>query len=90
MANDLNSHEKEVDMEASPSTESTILTGRGLFVVFVAMQLSILLTALDQTILATALPRIVSLPVPTEFGRRRLLPILVYKYGCAICPTGST
>ncbi|KAJ6530991.1 ABC transporter [Mycena vulgaris] len=44
----------------SSSTESAILTGRRLAVVFVAMLLSILLIALDQTILATALPRIAS------------------------------
>ncbi|KAJ7194181.1 ABC transporter [Mycena pura] len=40
--------------------ESTILTGKRLAVVFVAMLLSTLLTSLDQTILATALPRIAS------------------------------
>ncbi|KAJ7116936.1 major facilitator superfamily domain-containing protein [Mycena epipterygia] len=39
---------------------STILTGKKLAVVFTAMLLSILLIALDQTILATALPRIAS------------------------------
>ncbi|KAJ6577047.1 transporter [Mycena vulgaris] len=37
-----------------------ILTGRKLAVVFVALLLSLLLIALDQTILATALPRIAS------------------------------
>ncbi|KAJ7212655.1 ABC transporter [Mycena pura] len=40
--------------------ESTILTGKRLAVVFVAMLMSVLLVALDQTILATALPRIAS------------------------------
>jgi len=40
--------------------EATVLTGKKLFVVFVAMLLSLLLIALDQTILATALPRIAS------------------------------
>ncbi|KAJ7911353.1 ABC transporter [Mycena leptocephala] len=40
--------------------ESTILTGKKLAIVFVAMLLSVLLIALDQTILATALPRIAS------------------------------
>jgi EmrB/QacA subfamily drug resistance transporter len=40
--------------------ESTILTGKRLAVVFVALLLSLLLIALDQTILATALPRIAS------------------------------
>ncbi|KAL8277526.1 hypothetical protein RQP46_010081 [Phenoliferia psychrophenolica] len=40
--------------------ESTILRGKKLAVVFTAMLLSILLIALDQTILATALPRIAS------------------------------
>ncbi|KAJ7132708.1 ABC transporter [Mycena filopes] len=50
--------EKDV---VEPSVDpSTILTGRKLAVVFVAMLLSILLIALDQTILATALPRIAS------------------------------
>ncbi|KAJ7119611.1 ABC transporter, partial [Mycena epipterygia] len=39
---------------------STILTGKKLAIVFIAMLLSILLVALDQTILATALPRIAS------------------------------
>ncbi|KAJ6577048.1 transporter [Mycena vulgaris] len=39
---------------------STILTGRKLAVVFVALLLSLLLIALDQTILSTALPRIAS------------------------------
>ncbi|KAJ7897440.1 ABC transporter [Mycena leptocephala] len=38
----------------------TILTGRKLAVVFVALLLSLLLIALDQTILSTALPRIAS------------------------------
>ncbi|KAK7038035.1 major facilitator transporter-like protein [Favolaschia claudopus] len=40
--------------------EGTILTGRRLAVVFFAMMLGILLLALDQTILATALPHIAS------------------------------
>ncbi|KAJ7432390.1 ABC transporter [Mycena latifolia] len=39
---------------------STILTGKKLAIVFVAMLLSLLLIALDQTILSTALPRIAS------------------------------
>ncbi|KAJ7580571.1 ABC transporter [Mycena floridula] len=39
---------------------STILTGSKLAIVFVAMLLSLLLIALDQTILSTALPRIAS------------------------------
>ncbi|KAJ6549679.1 major facilitator superfamily domain-containing protein [Mycena capillaripes] len=38
----------------------TILTGKKLAIVFVAMLLSLLLIALDQTILSTALPRIAS------------------------------
>ncbi|KAJ6560942.1 transporter [Mycena sp. CBHHK59/15] len=42
------------------SPPSTILTGKKLAVVFVAMLLSLLLIALDQTILSTALPRIAS------------------------------
>ncbi|KAJ7723274.1 ABC transporter [Mycena maculata] len=40
--------------------ESQILSGRKLAVVFSAILLSVLLTALDQTILSTALPRIAS------------------------------
>ncbi|KAJ7624719.1 major facilitator superfamily domain-containing protein [Roridomyces roridus] len=45
-----------------PATEgsSQILTGRKLYLVFTALLLSMLLTALDQTILSTALPRIAS------------------------------
>ncbi|KAJ7052196.1 ABC transporter [Mycena amicta] len=45
---------------APEADADTILTGRKLAVVFVAMLLSVLLVALDQTILATALPRIAS------------------------------
>ncbi|KAF7358092.1 Major facilitator transporter-like protein [Mycena venus] len=47
---------------SSPPTSDpdTILTGRKLAIVFVAMLLSLLLIALDQTILSTALPRIAS------------------------------
>jgi MFS family permease len=41
-------------------SSAEILTGKKLAVVFVAMLLSLLLIALDQTILATALPRIAS------------------------------
>ncbi|KAF7967625.1 hypothetical protein HWV62_33643 [Athelia sp. TMB] len=40
--------------------EDTILTGKRLLVVFIAILMSLLLIALDQTILATALPRIAS------------------------------
>nr|CRX79077.1 hypothetical protein ls5930a1_00117 [Leucosporidium scottii] len=43
-----------------PVDESLLLTGKKLALVFTAMLLSILLIALDQTILATALPRIAS------------------------------
>ncbi|KAF8146929.1 transporter [Mycena galopus ATCC 62051] len=43
-----------------PALPDTILTGRKLAIVFVAMLLSLLLIALDQTILSTALPRIAS------------------------------
>ncbi|KAF7326744.1 Major facilitator transporter-like protein [Mycena venus] len=42
------------------SDPDTIMTGKRLAVAFAAMMLSQLLTALDQTILATALPRIAS------------------------------
>ncbi|GAA5937593.1 MDR family MFS transporter [Sporobolomyces koalae] len=45
---------------AQPTPESFILTGKRLALVFVSMLLSLLLVALDQTILATALPRIAS------------------------------
>ncbi|KAJ7767000.1 ABC transporter [Mycena maculata] len=49
------------DAAAGPAImESTILSGKRLAVVFVSMMLSILLVSLDQTILATALPRIAS------------------------------
>ncbi|KAJ7082363.1 major facilitator superfamily domain-containing protein [Mycena belliarum] len=44
----------------APPAPSTLLTGRKLAVVFGSMLLSVLLIALDQTILATALPRIAS------------------------------
>ncbi|KAJ3997132.1 ABC transporter [Lentinula boryana] len=44
--------------QAAP--ESTIVTGKKLALIFVAMLLSLLLIALDQTILSTALPRIAS------------------------------
>ncbi|KAJ7775383.1 transporter [Mycena metata] len=43
-----------------PANPSTVLTGKRLAVVFVAMLLSLFLVALDQTVLATALPRIAS------------------------------
>ncbi|KAJ7737809.1 ABC transporter [Mycena maculata] len=48
------------DGKAPPPDPSTILTGRKLAIVFIAMLLSLLLIALDQTILSTALPRIAS------------------------------
>ncbi|KAJ7602286.1 ABC transporter [Mycena polygramma] len=51
-------HEK-VEEPSAPLPD-TILTGKKLAVVFVAMLLSLLLIALDQTILSTALPRIAS------------------------------
>ncbi|KAF7378123.1 Major facilitator transporter-like protein [Mycena sanguinolenta] len=40
--------------------QSTVLTGKRLWAVFVALLFTVLLVALDQTILATALPRIAS------------------------------
>ncbi|KAK7039735.1 major facilitator transporter-like protein [Favolaschia claudopus] len=52
-------HEKSVEKAASAGGY-TILTGKKLAVVFTAMLLSQMLIALDQTILATALPRIAS------------------------------
>ncbi|KAJ7756579.1 ABC transporter [Mycena metata] len=45
---------------ASDSEPSTLLTGKKLVAVFVALMLSIFVVTLDQTILATALPRITS------------------------------
>ncbi|KAJ7646955.1 ABC transporter [Roridomyces roridus] len=47
-------------MASTTHPQDGVLTGRRLAVVFIAMMLSILLVALDQTILATALPRIAS------------------------------
>ncbi|KAF7364622.1 Major facilitator transporter-like protein [Mycena venus] len=47
-------------VEIMDGAENTILTGRKLYIIFSAMLLSILLIALDETILATALPRIAS------------------------------
>ncbi|KAF7364345.1 Major facilitator transporter-like protein [Mycena sanguinolenta] len=46
--------------KAPPSIPDTILTGRRLVVVFIAMLLSLFIISLDQTILSTALPRIAS------------------------------
>ncbi|KAJ6505778.1 ABC transporter [Mycena vitilis] len=43
-----------------PTEEDTIMTGKRLALLLVAILLSVLLIALDQTILATALPRIAS------------------------------
>nr|CRX79083.1 hypothetical protein ls5930a1_00125 [Leucosporidium scottii] len=64
------SHDKEISKEDTipaappvgppPPADSDILTGKKLAAVFTGMLLSILLVALDQTILATALPRIAS------------------------------
>lgn len=45
---------------AAAAANSDILTGKKLAVVFGSMMLALLLIALDQTILATALPRIAS------------------------------
>ncbi|KAJ7738153.1 ABC transporter [Mycena metata] len=50
----------EVAETEPPANPSTVLPTKRLAVVFAAMLLSILLVALDQTILATALPRIAS------------------------------
>lgn len=47
-------------LSSQQTNASTILKGKKLAVVFFAMMLSLLLIALDQTILATALPRIAS------------------------------
>ncbi|KAJ7168989.1 major facilitator superfamily domain-containing protein [Mycena filopes] len=44
----------------APAAPDTVLTGRKLVAVFVALLLSLFLIALDQTILSTALPRIAS------------------------------
>ncbi|KAJ7078002.1 ABC transporter [Mycena belliarum] len=56
----MSAREKEPEVGAPPVYTPVILTGMRLVVVFVSMLLSILLVALDQTILATALPRIAS------------------------------
>ncbi|KAJ7254980.1 transporter [Mycena haematopus] len=45
---------------APPAVDTELLTGKKLALVFVAMLLSLLLIALDQTILSTALPHIAS------------------------------
>lgn len=45
---------------ADAAANSDILTGKKLAIVFASMMLALLLIALDQTILATALPRIAS------------------------------
>ncbi|KAF7331626.1 Major facilitator transporter-like protein [Mycena kentingensis (nom. inval.)] len=52
-------HDEKISTPPSQG-EDLILTGKKLAVVVVAMLLSLLLVALDQTILATALPRIAS------------------------------
>ncbi|KAJ7184617.1 ABC transporter [Mycena filopes] len=53
--------EKTVSPAQGPIAEpDTILTGKKLAVVFVALMLSMFITSLDQTILATALPHIAS------------------------------
>ncbi|KAJ7645246.1 major facilitator superfamily domain-containing protein [Mycena polygramma] len=52
-------HDEKVAGPPDP-LPGTILTGRKLAIVFVAMLLSLWLVALDQTILSTALPRIAS------------------------------
>ncbi|KAJ7726126.1 MFS general substrate transporter [Mycena metata] len=57
---DLSSRDEKVTAAALAPSPSTILTGKRLAIVFVAMLLSLFLIALDQTILATALPRIAS------------------------------
>ncbi|KAK7044538.1 major facilitator transporter-like protein [Favolaschia claudopus] len=57
----VHSNEQNEKTQARPAADpDTILTGKKLAVVFVAMLLSLLLVALDQTILSTALPRIAS------------------------------
>jgi MFS family permease len=48
------------NLKAPVALPSTVVTGKKLAFVFVAMLLALLLCALDQTILATALPRIAS------------------------------
>ncbi|KAJ7923408.1 ABC transporter [Mycena leptocephala] len=48
------------EIGTTAATEEQILTGKKLAVIFVAMMLCGLMIALDQTILATALPRIAS------------------------------
>ncbi|KAJ7501827.1 ABC transporter [Mycena galericulata] len=52
--------EENKDSAIPAPDPDTILTGKKLAIVFVAILLSVLLIALDQTILSTALPRIAS------------------------------
>ncbi|KAF7298509.1 Major facilitator transporter-like protein [Mycena kentingensis (nom. inval.)] len=53
-------HDSDTKTITPPAAEDMILTGTRLALVFGAMMLSLFLLALDQTILATALPRIAS------------------------------
>ncbi|KAF9064538.1 transporter [Rhodocollybia butyracea] len=57
MASDTN---VQSGLKTPVATPNTVVTGKKLALVFVAMLLALLLCALDQTILATALPRIAS------------------------------
>ncbi|KAF7983097.1 hypothetical protein HWV62_24031 [Athelia sp. TMB] len=60
-ANEPHGERKLMERTGVPAyNEDTILTGKHLLVVFIAILMSLLLIALDQTILATALPRIAS------------------------------
>ncbi|KZP19616.1 ABC transporter [Athelia psychrophila] len=60
LAGDNNVAPKPMKHTVTAYNEDSILTGRRLLVVFIAILMSLLLIALDQTILATALPRIAS------------------------------
>ncbi|KAK7018188.1 major facilitator transporter-like protein [Favolaschia claudopus] len=60
VAPSLNGEKSKAAAPPPAADPDTILTGRKLAIVFVAMLLSLLLIALDQTILSTALPRIAS------------------------------
>ncbi|KAJ6566269.1 transporter [Mycena capillaripes] len=59
-ASSIHSLARDEKIAGPPPLPDTILTGRKLAIVFVAMLLSVFLIALDQTILSTALPRIAS------------------------------
>ncbi|EIN09916.1 transporter [Punctularia strigosozonata HHB-11173 SS5] len=54
------SYREDLQVSVDPGEDPYILTGRRLYILFFALLLSVFLVALDQTIIGTALPRIVS------------------------------